>query len=292
MHAVARRKGKSRRRIKDWQRRFRQEDLSSLDADQSETLQPQRVKLPPWRLREAMGQVAVPDGPQTEGMVVGMFPGGAAVRVEGEELLCRIAGTFKPPRGASALAVGDQVTVALTRTEHVSGDSDADKDRADGAIVARQPRETALSRPQSIGGRRRGLYTDDVFEKVIAANMETLLIVVSVRKPALRPGLIDRFCIIAERGEMESVVVINKVDLGAPDPGTMSELTDGGSTPWSPRRTCPPGRFAPRTSEAGTPPPRPPSTSCPAAGSSSTPPACESWPWRWTRPSFPGTSRR
>ena len=222
MRPVARRKGKSRRRIKDWQRRFREEDITSLDADQTETLQRDRVKLPPWRLKEEMGQVEAPKGPTDEGMVTGLFPGCVQVRVGDEELLCRIAGTFRPPKDISALAVGDQVTIVRARDEHVSGQGDIDKDRADGVLVSRRPRETVLSRPQ-----RRGRY-DEVFEKVVAANMEVLLIVTSVRQPRLRPGLVDRFCIIAERGEMLPLVVFNKIDLGEVDEAFAAELATGG----------------------------------------------------------------
>jgi len=227
MHPVARRKGKSRRRIKDWQRRFREEDITSLDADQTETLQRDRVKLPPWRLKEEMGQVEAPEGPTDEGMVTGLFPGCVQVRVGDEELLCRIAGTFRPPKGISALAVGDQVTIVRARDEHVSGQGDIDKDRADGVLVSRRPRETVLSRPQRIRAKGRGRYADEIFEKVIAANMEVLLIVTSVRQPRLRPGLVDRFCIIAERGEMHPLVVFNKIDLGEVDEAFAAELATG-----------------------------------------------------------------
>ena len=225
---MARRKGKSRRRIKDWQRRFREQDPSSLDADQTETLQPERVKLPPWRLKEETGQVEAPEGPTEEGMVTGLFPGGAQVRVGEEELLCRIAGTFRPPKGISALVVGDQATIVRARDEHVSGQGDIDKDRADGAILSRRPRETVLSRPQPTSAKRRGRYADEIFEKVVAANMEVLLIVASVRQPPLRPGMVDRYCILAERGEMQPLVVFNKIDLGEVDEGFAAELAAGG----------------------------------------------------------------
>ena len=226
MLIMARRKGKSRRRIKDWQRRYRDDDSSSLDAREAETLGRRGVKLPPWRLGEQLGQVETPSGPHAEGMVTALFPGGAQVHVRGEDLLCRIAGTFRPPTGATALAVGDQVTVVLTRGEHLSGDQEADKDRADGAIISRRPRETALSRPQVVGGRR-GRREDEPFERVIAANMEVLLIVAAVREPPFRPALVDRYCIVAERGEMAPVVAFNKIDLGEPDEEYVEELASG-----------------------------------------------------------------
>jgi ribosome biogenesis GTPase len=53
------------------------------------------------------------------------------------------------------------------------------------------------------------------------------LVVASVRQPVVRPALIDRFCIVAQRGDMTPVVVFNKIDLGAPDAEVVAELQDG-----------------------------------------------------------------
>lgn len=225
MACVARRKGKSQRRVKDWKRRFREKaDPQALDeAHDSETLQLERVKLRPGRAA-GPSEKDLAGRQRAEGMVTGLFPGGAYVRVGREDILCSVAGTFRPPPGVSALAVGDRAVVALTPPEHTSGDKQIDKDRADGVILSRGPRETALSRPQPGSGKRRGRYDDDVFEKVIAANMEILLIVASVRQPRMRPGLIDRYCILAERGEMKPIVAVNKIDLGVPDEGLLAEL--------------------------------------------------------------------
>ncbi|MDY7011193.1 MAG: ribosome small subunit-dependent GTPase A [Planctomycetota bacterium] len=228
---MPRRKGKSRRRIKDWQQRFRDADADSLDADSAETLQPLRVKLPPNRPGTNLDETSVeqsPPGEETIAMVTGLFPGGAVVRIGAEDLLCRLAGTFRPPKGSSALAVGDDVAVALTHERHISGEKEIDRQRTDGVILYRRPRRSALSRPQPTSGKRRRQYDDDAFEKVIAANMDTLLIIASVRQPKIRPALIDRFCIVAERGEMKPVVVINKIDLGNPDKHLLAELKAGG----------------------------------------------------------------
>jgi len=221
---MAKRKGKSRRRVKDWSRRHRQEDLTSLDAAESETLQPDRVKLRGFRLERGPGESELADRPRVEGMVTGLFPGGARVRLGGEELFCSLAGTFRPPPGSTALAVGDRATVALTPPQHTSGDKETDKHRADAVILSRQPRQTALSRPQPTSSKRRGRHDEELAEKVIAANMEILLIVTSMRQPPIRPGLVDRFCIVAERGEMRPIVAINKIDLAEPDEGLIAEL--------------------------------------------------------------------
>ncbi len=230
MSVMPRRKGKSQRRIKDWERRFREAETDSLDADSAETLQPLRVKLPASR-NQPIAKAGETDEPSHESeaiaIVTGLFPGGAIVRLGEDELLCRLAGTFRPPKDTTALAVGDEVSVSLTEAQHVSGDTTTDSQRTDGVILSRRPRRSALARPQPTSGKRRGRYDNEMFVKVVAANMDTLLIIASVRQPAFRPGLIDRFCIVAERGEMKPVIVINKIDLDKPDKKLLKELSSG-----------------------------------------------------------------
>lgn len=221
---MPKRKGKARRRVKDWKSRYGRGHPDALDeAHESETLQKQRIKLPPAR------ESGLTDGDlatrvQADGMVTGMFRGGAYVRIEGADIPCSIAKTFRAPPEATALAVGDEVTVALTSPAQLSGQKELDKDRADGVILSRRPRQTALARPTPTSGKRRGRYDQPTFQKIIAANMDTLLIVVSTREPTLRLGLIDRFCIAAEYGEMTPLVVINKIDLAKPDKAVLADL--------------------------------------------------------------------
>ncbi|MGC9054248.1 MAG: ribosome small subunit-dependent GTPase A, partial [Candidatus Hydrogenedens sp.] len=50
-------------------------------------------------------------------------------------------------------------------------------------------------------------------EQVISANVDILFIVASVKQPTFKSGLIDRFLIVAENGNVEPVIVINKIDL-------------------------------------------------------------------------------
>ncbi len=70
-----------------------------------------------------------------------------------------------------------------------------------GVIERVEPRHGVLSR----GSDRR--------EHVIAANIDQALVVVSAADPPLKPGVIDRFLVSAERGGVRGVVCINKVDL-------------------------------------------------------------------------------
>lgn len=216
---MAKGKGKSNRRIKDWQRRLREGEADNA-APQRQSLSERAVKIPSHRLESP--QDNLDDLPKVEGMVMGFFPGGAIVRTDKGELLCGIAKTFRAPEGSTPLAVGDTATVALAR--HGDGELQADKVRADGFVIARRPRETALARPQPISGKRQDVYKTDVFQKIIAANMDQLLIVASMRHPKLRPALIDRYLIIAERGELHPLLAVNKIDLARPEASLLEDL--------------------------------------------------------------------
>lgn len=50
-------------------------------------------------------------------------------------------------------------------------------------------------------------------EHIIVANVDQVVIVVSSTDPPLKPHLIDRFLVSAEKGEVQAIVCINKTDL-------------------------------------------------------------------------------
>ena len=68
------------------------------------------------------------------------------------------------------------------------------------------PRKTFLSRPDLINPNR---------EKVVAANMDLVVVVVAVADPTLHPGLIDRYLIAIERGGADAAICVNKCELGS-----------------------------------------------------------------------------
>jgi len=229
---MAKRKGKSQHRI-NWQQQYDHGEEDRQQFSARSKLTQRQVKLPSQRDPTELENIETL--PRVEGMVVGLYPGGVAVQASGTDvplasrrvLFCRLAKTFRVPGGAehaSAVAVGDWVTVALTRREHAHG-QEADKSRTDGLILLRQKRTSALSRPEPRSDKRRDEYHTEFIEKVIVANMDVLLIVAASVQPPLRQGLIDRFLIIAERGGLTPVLAINKIDLGTPDPTVMADLT-------------------------------------------------------------------
>lgn len=222
---MAKRKGKSQYRL-NWKQLF--ESGSAEDESSSkQRLSRRAIKIPAQRVMTEMDNVE--ELPKREGMVIGMFPGGAIVRgFDGGVLICAIAKMYRSQEGTTHLAVGDNVTLALTRPEHVSGQTQDDKVRTDGVILLREKRKTALSRPQGRSAKRTDPYATEIFEKVIVANMDVLLIVASTVQPPLREGLIDRFLIIAQRGKLKPLLAINKIDLCPPDAGTVSTLREMG----------------------------------------------------------------
>jgi ribosome biogenesis GTPase len=71
----------------------------------------------------------------------------------------------------------------------------------EGFIERIEPRHGILSRTSK--GRQH----------VIVANVDQLLIVTSAAEPTIKPNLIDRFLVTAEKGRIRPVICINKIDL-------------------------------------------------------------------------------
>lgn len=73
-----------------------------------------------------------------------------------------------------------------------------------GIILNVEPRRGVLSRTSK--GRQHVLVT----------NIDQIIIVASAAEPSLKPHLIDRFLVTAERAKLEAIICINKVDLVDP----------------------------------------------------------------------------
>src|SRR5207253_644258 len=66
-------------------------------------------------------------------------------------------------------------------------------------------------------------------QHIIVTNVDQLLIIVSVAEPPLKPNLIDRFLMAAEKSRIEPLICLNKIDLVdaadlAPVVGVYSQL--------------------------------------------------------------------
>lgn len=93
-------------------------------------------------------------------------------------------------RTGDQVVIGDRVTVALQEGGAYT-------------IESVEPRRTQIARTRGGGFRPR----------VLVANADRLLVVVSATDPPVKPELIDRLLVVAEASGVEGVLVINKVDL-------------------------------------------------------------------------------
>lgn len=75
---------------------------------------------------------------------------------------------------------------------------------SDGLIERVEPRRSVLCRTS----RKR--------QHILVANVDQLLIVASAAEPTLKPNLIDRFLVEAERNRIPALICINKIDLVEP----------------------------------------------------------------------------
>src|SRR5207247_6324747 len=74
----------------------------------------------------------------------------------------------------------------------------------EGLIERVEPRRGVLTR----ASRRR--------EHVLVANVDQLIIVISLVEPDLKPHLIDRYLAVAQQGQLNAVLCLNKADLADP----------------------------------------------------------------------------
>jgi ribosome biogenesis GTPase len=132
----------------------------------------------------------------TKGAVLHGTGGAWHVQCEnGDSVVASLRGRVKHESGVK-LAVGDEVMV---RRDDGSG----------WAIAEILRRRSRLARKEP--GRARG-------ERVIAANMDQVVVVFALRKPEPHVAMLDRFLVIAEANGLAARVVINKVDLaGEPE---------------------------------------------------------------------------
>jgi len=127
----------------------------------------------------------VDDDDESAAIVISVMSARCRVFDRGEERDCIV-----PPhiamRRKSALAVGDRVRIVDDRIETVL------------------PRHSVLARPDPLHKH---------LQRLIAANIDVVVSVVSVKAPPLRPRLIDRVLIAIQRGGAQPVICVNKIDL-------------------------------------------------------------------------------
>lgn len=128
-----------------------------------------------------------------KGRVISIVPEGILVAQDDLRFICSLRGLLKKEKGIekNLVTVGDIVYFEA-------------KPQGEGLIMAVEPRRTFLSRADNLSQKKRQL---------IAANIDQVLITASVVSPGLKPSLVDRYIIATEKGQMQPVIVVNKIDL-------------------------------------------------------------------------------
>lgn len=135
------------------------------------------------------------------GTVVRQDARGVVVRLDdgGRELWCVVRGRVHlegAKTSTTTVAVGDRVRVA-------------EGEDGRGAVDEVLARRSVLSRPEADQGRRR----NRLLQRVLAANVDRVVVVVAAAEPGFEPGLVDRVLVVAEWSRLEALVVLNKRDL-------------------------------------------------------------------------------
>jgi len=118
------------------------------------------------------------------------------VEVNGRKIPCVVRGKLADDNSDyGAVRVGDDV-----RVRFISGQ--------EGAIEEILPRRSQFSRV---------IESRAYSERVVAVNIDQILIVMSTRQPKFSSGLLDRYLVLAARNEMNAVICLNKIDLEPPE---------------------------------------------------------------------------
>lgn len=131
--------------------------------------------------------------PETTGSVVAIRGPRHVVEIGSKRRDC----TVRAERNGLRVAIGDLVAVDASR------------------IVEVMPRRTKLARPDPGAPAK---------ELVVVANVDLIVVVVSVLRPPLHPRLIDRYLVAIEQGGAQPAVCVNKIDLAATQEELEAEL--------------------------------------------------------------------
>jgi ribosome biogenesis GTPase / thiamine phosphate phosphatase len=128
-----------------------------------------------------------------QGRVISMTSGLFLVQDDEKKIFqCHIRGKIKKEKtkDKNLIAIGDFVFFTPINTQ-------------EGQIEAVQERFSFLQRLEP---RKKQ-------KQIIAANIDQVFITASVKEPSFKPFLIDRYIIAATKGNMNPIVLLNKVDL-------------------------------------------------------------------------------
>lgn len=135
--------------------------------------------------------------PTLSGTVLRARSGFYTVSTESGTFECQLRGRLKRERQSVDLVViGDRVTFTPLGA-------------AEGTIEEVAPRRSRFSRRQPGG---RGAWKEDL----MVANLDQLVVVFACADPVPHPRMLDRFLVIAEHNQVDTLIVANKLDLCGP----------------------------------------------------------------------------
>lgn len=172
----------------------KQEKAQRKQASEKDRSKYKKTDWEQYQKRVAQQQHKDKDNQQLKrGRVLSILSRGVIVDCEGTSYVCAVRGALKKEKGLfkNLVTVGDFV---LFRE---SGGNE-------GLISSIEPRKTVLSRADNLSQRK---------EQLIAANIDQVLITVSVIAPSLKSFLVDRYIIATQKGGMQPIIVVNKIDL-------------------------------------------------------------------------------
>ena len=130
---------------------------------------------------------------QMEGLVIRAQSGFYVVRADDREIICRVRGRLKQGEiEGDILAIGDRVTFS-------------ENEDGTGVINAVHERKAMFART------RTGIKRD--FRQIILANPDQIVAVFACAEPEPHSRMLDRFLVVAEKQDIDAVIVANKVDL-------------------------------------------------------------------------------
>jgi len=131
------------------------------------------------------------------GLIIRAQSGFFTVQTQEDQVVCQLRGRLKKGRPTGDIAaIGDKVT--FTRLNDGSGVIEDIEERSR-AFIRLDPRPNG------------------VYQQVILANLDQLIIVFACTSPSPKLRMVDRFLVIAEKQKIPAVIVANKVDLVSMD---------------------------------------------------------------------------
>lgn len=132
------------------------------------------------------------DAQLLKGRILSVTGETATVSYDEKEYQCTLKGLLKKDKTQqkNIIAVGDFVLFSFENEE-------------EGSIHSVEPRFSFLTRQDPFKQK----------EHLLAVNIDQVFITCSIIQPTLKPTLIDRYLIAAHKGNMNPIILINKIDL-------------------------------------------------------------------------------